>query len=149
MPKTATDYLFEEVKLIQGVINRMANNSFFIKGWAITLVVATFLFKGFGMYQFVAFLPWFLFWYLDAYFLRLERLYRESYNWVVLNRRKRKEFLLDLNVKTLEIRFGPGIESIPRTMASKTLRTFYGLLLLMIIIALILNLVFPQNLSTV
>ncbi len=144
MPK-ASDYLFEEVKLIQGVINRMANNSFLIKGWAITLVVATFLFRGSSNYYFVAFLPWLLFWYLDGFFLRQERLYRNLYDWVVMNRKKSKEYLLDLSCA--EMRFGGQVDSIPRIMFSKTLLAFYGLLLLLIIIAILVNFFFPQSLS--
>jgi hypothetical protein len=75
--KTLEDYLFEELKLVQGVINRMGSNSFLIKGWAITLIVATLLLKGNNYQFFIAFLPLFMFWYLDAYFLRLEPLRRE------------------------------------------------------------------------
>ena len=145
MPKTASDYLLEEVKLIQGVINRMANNSFFVKGWAITLVLATFLFRGASNYYFVAFLPWVLFWYLDGYFLRQERLYRNLYDWVAINRKKSKEYLLDLSCT--ELRFGEQVDGIPRIMFSKTLLAFYGLLLLLIIIAIFGNFFFPQSLS--
>ena len=31
------DIMFKEVDLIQGVINRMASNSFMIKGWSLTV----------------------------------------------------------------------------------------------------------------
>jgi hypothetical protein len=139
MPKTATDYLFEETKLIQEVINRMGNNSFLVKGWAITLVVATFLFKMPLNYQFIAFLPWLLFWYLDAYFLRIEKLYRHSYDWVILNRKKSKEFLLDLNVKTTEMRFGKSVDPVLKLMFSNATGKFYGLLFIMILIVVIIS----------
>lgn len=32
------EYFFKEIDLIQGVINRMARNSFMIKGWSLTVV---------------------------------------------------------------------------------------------------------------
>jgi len=39
------DFMIKELEIIQGIINRMAYNSFIIKGWTITLVVATLLLK--------------------------------------------------------------------------------------------------------
>ena len=35
------EYMLKEIDIIQDIIKRMANNSFMIKGWAITLVVVT------------------------------------------------------------------------------------------------------------
>ena len=32
------EILHKEIDLIQGVINRMANNSFLLKGWLVTLI---------------------------------------------------------------------------------------------------------------
>ena len=64
--------LIEEVKLVQDIIKRMATNSFNVKTWAITLIVATLLFKGNDKHLFIAFIPLFAFWYLDAYYLRQE-----------------------------------------------------------------------------
>ena len=36
------DELFKEIDLIQGCINRMAQNSFMLKGWAVTLAAGIF-----------------------------------------------------------------------------------------------------------
>jgi len=33
-----TEILHKEIDLIQGIINRMANNSFLLKGWIISLI---------------------------------------------------------------------------------------------------------------
>ena len=69
------------LEFIQAVINRMANNSFLIKGWCITLVsallglVAKDNNKNFII---VVFFPAFMFWLLDAYYLRQERLFRKK-----------------------------------------------------------------------
>ena len=38
-------YLLKEIDVIQDIIKRLANNSFMIKGWALTLIVATLLLK--------------------------------------------------------------------------------------------------------
>jgi len=116
------DLMIKELEIIQGIINRMANNSFLIKGWTITLVVVTLLLKGNKYHTFIAFIPILVFWFLDAYFLRLERLYRRLYNWVKDNRLKTKDFLLDLNYK----RFEKEEQSILRIMFSITLGLFYG-----------------------
>jgi hypothetical protein len=116
------DFMIKELEIIQGIINRMAYNSFIIKGWTITLVVATLLLKGDKYNTFIAFIPIIVFWFLDAYFLRLERLYRRLYNWVKDNRLKTQDFLFDLNYK----RFEREEQSILRIMFSITLFWFYG-----------------------
>lgn len=75
----------EHLKLIQIVIERMARNSFFIKGWAVTLISALYVFAkdvSNHTYLFIGLLPCFLFWYLDAFFLGQERLYRTFYDLV-------------------------------------------------------------------
>lgn len=33
------------LEMVQGIINRMAGNSFFLKGWMVTLVTAFFLYR--------------------------------------------------------------------------------------------------------
>ena len=80
------EFMLKEVDIIQEIIKRMAHNSFLIKGWTITLVVATLLLKGNKAQAFITFIPLIGLWYLDAYFLRQERLYRKLYSWVVANR---------------------------------------------------------------
>ena len=72
----------KHLEMIQNVINRMASNSFMLKGWTVTLVVATFtlLYENTSIKSlFVAIVPIVLFWGLDAYYLMLERLYRRLY----------------------------------------------------------------------
>ena len=66
-------FFVEELKIIQDIIKRMALNSFLIKGWAITLVVATLLLKGNKYQVLIAFIPLLVFWFLDAYFLWQEK----------------------------------------------------------------------------
>ena len=48
--------LIEEIKVSQDIIKRMASNSFSVKTWTITLVVATLLFKGTNNHIFIAFI---------------------------------------------------------------------------------------------
>ena len=116
------EYLFKEVALCQDIIRRMAGNSFLVKGWTLTLVVAVMLLKGPGSQSYLAFMPLLLFWFLDGYFLRQERLYRKLYEWIIANRADSEAHLLDMNTS----RFASQVPSIPVTMGSVTLGAFYG-----------------------
>lgn len=80
------------LEFLQLAINRMASNSFILKGWNITLIVGLFALSLKDLsssYLYLAILPALAFWGLDAYYLRQERLFRALYNFV--RRTKRKE----------------------------------------------------------
>jgi len=115
-------FFMEEIKVIQDIIKRMAFNSFMIKGWAVTLVVAALLLRGDKYQVLIAFIPLVVFWFLDAYFLQQERLYRELYKWVIENRLKTSDYLFDMNAH----RFKDKVQSRLRIMFSITLGWFYG-----------------------
>ena len=66
------DKKMKHLEMIQGVISRMANNSFMLKGWAVTLVAGIFVLAGKDtdkLYFLVAYIPAIVFWVLDAYYL--------------------------------------------------------------------------------
>ena len=128
------EYMMKEVDIIQDIIKRMAFNSFMTKGWAITLVVVSLLLKGVKYQIWIAFIPLLVFWFLDAYFLWQERMYRKLYEWVINNRLKTEEYLFDLNV----YRFKDQVESRFRIMFSITLGWFYGSIAILIVIYLVL-----------
>jgi hypothetical protein len=73
------DNRVKHLEMIQGVIARLGGNSFLVKGWAVTVSGA---FMGFAItgkeWELAAagLLPVALFWWLDGYFLRAERLFR-------------------------------------------------------------------------
>ena len=78
----------KHIDLVQSIITRMAQNSFVIKGWMITIVVGLFLFlqndnlqNNFLIYLF----PIIGFRLLDSYYLWQERLYRKLYGSVISN----------------------------------------------------------------
>jgi len=127
---TLKEYMLKEIEIIQDIIKRMAFNSFMIKGWAITLVVVTLLLKGTRFQVLIAFIPLLVFWFLDAYFLWQERMYRELYNWVISNRLKTDEHLFDMNA----YRFKDNVQSKFRIMFSITLGWFYGSIAVLVII---------------
>ena len=87
--------LHKELDLIQAVITRMAQNSFYMKGWCITLVAAIFSLSDGAVREHV-YLPLALmvmvFWILDSYYLRQERAYRNLYGHVLKCRIKRNRW---------------------------------------------------------
>ena len=132
------EYMLKEIEIIQDTIKRMAFNSFMIKGWAITLVVVALLLKGTNYQVWIAFIPLLVFWFLDAYFLWQERLYRKLYEWVVNNRLNTDEYLFDMNA----YRFKDTVQSRIRIMFSITLGWFYSsIAILVIVYSIILSLV--------
>lgn len=72
----------EHLALIQGVITRMAGNSFLIKGWTVTLVAglsALAADKSDRAFAWLAIGVVVVFAFLDAFYLALERAYRRLY----------------------------------------------------------------------
>jgi len=77
----------------------MAQNSYLLKGWDATLVAAIFalsLSLDSAILIGVAFLPTLVFAFLDAYYLRLERLFRALYNDVRENPETVEAFSMDI-----------------------------------------------------
>lgn len=137
------DILHKEIDLIQGMITRMTNNSFLLKGWIVSLIAVvlaltkdTIVATNFIYFGLLLFLPIIVFWYLDAFFLHKEKCYIKLYNWVIDNRKNTNDFLYNLDYK----RFEGEVDSIKGIMISKTLLPFYGLIILVLLIILIYNL---------
>ena len=113
----------EHLSMIQGIINRMAANSFMIKGWSITLISALFVLSSKDAnqnYAFIALLPAISFWILDAFYLQLERRYRKLYEQVQKDYIDSTDIikLFDMNLDNYkEI---CKVERIPRLMFSKS-----------------------------
>jgi hypothetical protein len=118
------------LEFIQAVINRMANISFLLKGWSITVIAGLFALSA-RQDSFVllvlAFLLTLIFWFLDAYFLWQERLYRQLYNHV----RKLSEGDIDFSMDASG--FGDARKWY-KAPWSKTLWPFYGPVLIMLVL---------------
>lgn len=133
--------LEKEIDLIQSCINRMAQNSFIIRGWAITLITfaLALISKSIDLKLLCGILLVVAacFWYLDAFFLKMERMYRWKYEWVIANRQNNDEFLFDLNPynKSMWEQDKQGNQReeplIIRVMFSKTLIPIYITLILL------------------
>jgi len=85
------------LEMIQEVISRMANNSFALKGWAVTLVAGIFTLSGdaIGTNFWFLFIPIIIFWGLDAFYLSKERSYRALYKYVAGLNRDQIDFNMD------------------------------------------------------
>lgn len=150
--------IHKELDLIQAIVSRMAAHSFQVKAWLIGILSALVAFKNDAIFakagadnlmsmemNLFLFLPVLCFWYLDAFFLSTERLYRELYKWVVKYRPVTEAYLYDLN--TFKRKVGDEEEvnmlkpdnSIRNIMFSKTLLPFYAMPLLFVLGLLFYN----------
>jgi hypothetical protein len=80
---TLDEQQIKHLELIQGVIGRLANDSFLMKGWALTVSGAFFGFSAKDLDWRVALMglmPLVVFWGLDGYFLSRERMFRALYD---------------------------------------------------------------------
>ena len=74
----------KHLEMTQGVINRLGGNSFHLKGWSMTIIVAATVLIAkpdlpSPFFILVLLIPVFGFWGLDGYFLWQEKLFREIY----------------------------------------------------------------------
>jgi len=126
----STENKLKHLEFVQSVINRMAANSFLLKGWTVTLVAALFALAAKDSdkkYIVVAHFPVVVFWILDAYFLSRERLFRNLYEGV----RKKKEGEVDFSMDTEP--FVDGRTRWTASFFSATLLIFYGTMILLMI----------------
>ena len=133
------DYILKEIDLLEKCIERMAKNSFEIRKWTVGIIsiissVANNSEK--SIIMLLCFIIICTFWYLDAYYLRYERMYVDKYNWIVNNRTDENlKGLLDLNPRnqyfynTNEV-YNQKKFNIWKIMMSVTLKYFYGVLLI-------------------
>jgi hypothetical protein len=114
------------LSLVQAVITRMAQNSFLLKGWAVTLVAALFAVAAADTREQIALLgllPALVFWGLDAYYLRQERLFRALYDFI----RSCPEGSLGGRVLSMDTRPYDGqVKSWLATLLSPTVAFFHG-----------------------
>lgn len=120
----------KHLDFIQGVINRMASNSFLFKGWSITIIAGITAFAtkdSNAMLMAVPIVATLLFWGVDAYYLALERAFRKLYNNVAGLPADQIDYLMKTEPVTtlvwLKVLLGRPI-----------LRAFYGTVLILLIV---------------
>ncbi len=114
----------KHLELIQNVINRLGRNSFLLKGWSMTIIVAAMVLIARHDLQnpyliLVLLFPILGFWILDGYFLWQERLFRKVYDEIRVQ--SDTEFKMDV----MKHRDKPKC-SWRSSMFSVTLLIFYG-----------------------
>ena len=119
----------KHLEFIQNIIVRFNTNSFFIKGWTVTLISALFALSSKDAnqkYIVVSLIGIISFWILDGFFISKERQFRALYNKVA---------------QTQEVDFMMNISEFEKDnmnwicgVFSKTLIPFYGILTLIILI---------------
>ena len=129
------DAKLKHLEFIQGVINRLATNSFRLKGWTVVLVAALLALLAQARcveHTPIALVPIIFFWGLDAYFLWQERLFRSLYDHVRVLKDNDIDFSMDVGAfrsqKNGNIRWRQAVWS-------RTLFFFYGALTLTVCIA--------------
>jgi len=123
------------LEMIQGIINRLASNSFQLKGWSVVLVSALFALGAKDANHtlvYIAFLPALVFWFLDGYFLWQERLFRNLYGRARMVRDDAVDFAMDLQLNA------PGAPTWLDAVFSKTLFLFHGVVVASVVIAALL-----------
>ncbi len=88
----------KHLEMIQVVINRMASNSFVFKGWSITIVAGLTSFATSEAKPYlllVSAIATVLFWAVDAYYLMMERAFRDLYKIVAKKDPKEINFLMN------------------------------------------------------
>ena len=123
----------KHLELIQAVISRMASNSFRLKEWTVVLVSAILFLaarENSGDIALIGLVPAVLFWGLDAYYLRQERLYRALYDEVRLQSPTEIDFSMDTRTFT-----GPRV-TWRSSLLSLTLVIYYLAITTAVILAL-------------
>lgn len=129
------------LEMIQGVIDRMGGNLFYLRGWSITLLAGLFaistsdLLKVSNWAPILFFALLVLFWIFDAYFLSLERKFRGLYDKVRLMDEEEIDF--SMNISEFKTHADKTIAS---CMFSPTLFGFYGVMGVGMLIILLLSL---------
>jgi hypothetical protein len=129
------EHRLKHMEFIQAVVGRLAANSFFVKGWAITVAGA---FIGFALNSndmrlaLAALVPTIAFWGLDTYFLKSERLFRALYDQVRKGDENVEPFFMGATSREFvrRVRDGqtdcsPDTASFWKTVLTRTLASFY------------------------
>lgn len=118
------------LQFIQNVITRMNANSFQVKTWTVSIIVALAALavnsKNY-MYILISVVPTILFWTLDSYYLQQERKFRGLYKDVVLG--NVPLYLMPIN------RYREGIYQFSSAFFSNSIINFYGAILASILLA--------------
>ena len=129
--------------MMQDVIGRMAGNSRSCKMWCVTLVAAVLVLvarTGEPQHALIALAPTLLFLFLDAYYMALEKTFRNSYGSFVCKLHQNK--LERTDVYKIE-REGMSLLLVGRRLGSVSIWLFYPLVVVTIVLVWLL--IIPSN----
>lgn len=137
------DEMHKEIDLLQSCIDRMAKNSFMIKGWFVSIyaVILALLPEKVDVMLLcvVLIVVNILFWYLDGVYLRDEKTYRRIYQWVVEARKQNdRELMYQLELNLYKNKIGT-MDSVGKIMLSKSLFIFYAIPLAVLLVVMGFN----------
>ena len=137
------DEMHKEIDLLQSCIDRMAKNSFMIKGWFVSIyaVILALLPEKVDVMLLcvVLIVVNILFWYLDGVYLRDEKIYRRIYQWVVEARKQNdRELKYQLELNLYKNKIGT-MDSVGKIMLSKSLFIFYAIPLAVLLVVMGFN----------
>ncbi len=127
----------EHLKMIEDIIKRMASNSFYLKGWSVSLISAILVFVKLDAnicFIWIALLPTITFWYLDAYYLQLERKYKKLYKEVQndYNNETNNVVLFDMKATSFQV------DNIWQIMWSDSIKPIYLTIIILIFLVFII-----------
>lgn len=118
------------LEMIQGIVNRLSQNSFLLKGWTVVVVsglLAVGAVRTESFLGYLALVPVVAFWWLDAYFLREEKSFRDLFDYVRVLDEEEIDFSMDRTV------VADKRESLFSVAASGTVLVFHGVLLVAVV----------------
>lgn len=132
----------KHLDFIQLTITRMAANSFLLKGWSVTLIAALFALSAKDEavdFAFIALFPAVMFWGLDGFFLRQERLFRELYDKVRVKDGETIDF--SMSTSSFERVVPPWFQ----VAFSRTLFAFHGSIFATVILVIVIAIARAQG----
>lgn len=90
----------KHIEMVEAIIERMARNSFQLKGWSMTLITLVGAISAQGSdkrFIVLAFIPNLGFWILDSFYLQQERKYKQLYKNIIKKDETQIDFNLDAN----------------------------------------------------
>lgn len=155
MRKIEITEIHKELDIVLNLIKQTKEHSFKIKSWMIVLFGAILTFSSsdyFVSSKSVKHFPFWsipilliivvlIFWYLDAFFIKTEKLFRALYNWNVKYRPQTDKYLYDVQtfkrtVNKEHIDITKEVPSLISVMFNKTLIPFYIIPLLLAVVLL-------------
>ena len=99
MKKNICENKINHLLMIQSIIDRMGKNSFSLKEWSIGIMIAIFAFAGKNTHRavIITLIPLIVFWFLDTYYLMIERKFRALYDDVRVKNESNIDFNMNFN----------------------------------------------------